>query len=177
MKDILKCIGLLVVALFVAVIGYPFLHEIGHSIVALLVGGKVIDFNLLPLPYVICEISMVNNFGLILIGLAGMYLPMIFSLIIRPKSFWFWYAQLLTKGICLLSFAISLVSILLYCFGIKVSNEDIVQIMDIWVKGDIILAILMILSMLIVIYSIIKQRPLSKITKYFELPSKKASAA
>lgn len=177
MKDILKCMGLLIVGLFVAVIGYPFLHESGHSIVALLVGGKVIDFDLLPLPYVTCEISITNKFGLILIGLAGMYLPMIFSLIIRPKSFWLWYGLLLTRGICLLSFVISLVSIVLYNFGIKVSNEDVVQIMDIWIKGDLILAILMILSMFIVIYSIIKQKSLSRIIKYFEIPSKKASAA
>lgn len=177
MKDILKCIGLLIVGLFVAVIGYPFLHETGHSIVALLVGGSVIDFNLLPLPYVTCEISIANKFETILIGLAGMYLPMIFSLIIRPKSFWLWYGLLLTKGICLLSFIISLVSIVLYNIGIKISNEDIVQIMDIWIKGDLILAIFLISSMFIVIYSIIKQRPLSRITKYFELPSKKESAA
>lgn len=177
MKDILKCIGLLIVGLFVAVIGYPFLHETGHSIVALLVGAKVIDFSLSPLPYVTCEIATSNKFEIILIGLAGMYLPMIFSLIIRPKSFWFWYMSLLIKGICLLSFVISLVSIILYNFGIKVSNEDVVQIIDIWLEGDLIIAILMILSMVIVIYSIIKQRPLSRIIEYFEIPSKKASAA
>ena len=156
MKDILKCIGLLIVGLFVSVIGYPFLHETCHTIIALVVGAKVIDFSLLPLPYVTCEISITNDFGLILIGLAGMYLPMIFSLIIRPKSFWLWYGLLLTKGICLLSFIISLVSIILYNFGIKVSNEDIVQIMDVRSEGDLILAILMILSMLIVFYSIIR---------------------
>lgn len=177
MKDILKCIGLLIVGLFVAVIGYPFLHETGHSIVALLVGGKVIDFNFLPLPYVTCEISIANKFEIILIGLAGMYLPMIFSLIIRPKSFWLWYMSLLIKGICFLSFIISLVSIILYNIGIKVLNEDVVQIIDIWLEGDLILAILMILSMFIVICSIIKQRPLSGFIKHFELPSKKASAA
>lgn len=177
MKDILKCIGLLMVGLFVAVIGYPFLHETGHSIVALLVGAKVIDFSLLPVPYVTCEISITNDFGLILIGLAGIYLPMIFSLIIRPKSFWLWYMSLLIKGICFLSFVISLVSIILYNIEIKVLNEDVVQIMDIWLEGDLILAILMILSMIIVIYSIIKQRPLIRIKKYFEIPSKKASAA
>lgn len=141
MKDVFKCFGLLIVGLFVAVIGYPFLHETGHSIIALAVGAKVIDFSLLPLPYVICEISMINGFGLILIGLSGMYLPMIFSLIIRPKSFWFWYGILITKGICILSFVISLVSIVLYNFGVNVLNEDIVQIMNIFEKGDLILSI------------------------------------
>ncbi len=177
MKDILKCIGLLIVGLFVSVIEYPFLHETGHTIIALAVGAKVIDFSLLPLPYVTCEISIANKFEIILIGLAGMYLPMLFSIIIRPKSFWLWYMSLLIKGICFLSFVISLVSIILYNIEIKVLNEDVVQIMDIWLEGDLILAILMIISMFIVIYSIIKERPLIRIKKYFEIPSKKASAA
>lgn len=177
MKDILKCIGLLIVGLFVSVIVYPFFHETGHSIIALSVGAEIVDFSLLPLPYVTCEVSMVSEFGLILIGLSGIYLPMIFSLIIRPKSFWFWYMSLLIKGICLLSFVISLVSIVLYNIGIKVSNEDIVQIIDIWIKGDLILAVLMFLSITIVIRSTIKEKPINRIMLYFKVPMKKASAA
>ena len=62
-------------------------------------------------------------------------------------------------GLWILFGLFSLVSIILYNFGIKVSNEDIVQIMDVRSEGDLILAILMILSMLIVFYSIIKQSP------------------
>ena len=61
MKDILKYLGLFFVGLFVAIIIYPFLHEAGHSMAAILVGAKVIDFNLLPLPYVTCEVSSLNT--------------------------------------------------------------------------------------------------------------------
>lgn len=83
----------------------------------------------------------------------------------------------MTKGICLLSFVISLVSIVLYNIGIKVSNEDIVQIIDIWIKGDLILAVLMFLSITIVIRSIITEKPINRIMLYFKVPMKKASAA
>ena len=165
------------VGLSVAVVVYPFLHETGHSIVALAVGAEIVDFSLLPLPYVTCEVSMVSKFGLILIGLSGIYLPMIFSLIIRPKSLWLWYGVRLSKGICLLSFIISLLSIILNKIGIKVLNEDIVQIMDIWIKGDLILSVLMFLSITIVIRSIIKEKPINRIMLYFRVPMKKASAA
>lgn len=165
------------VGLSVAVVVYPFLHETGHSIVSLAVGAEIVDFSLLPLPYVTCEVSMVSKFGLILIGLSGIYLPMIFSLIIRPKSFWLWYGVLLIKGICLLSFIISLISIILNKIGIKVLNEDIVQIMDIWIKGDLILSVLMFLSITIVIRSIMKEKPINRIMLYFRVPMKKASAA
>ena len=41
MKVMIKLIGLLMTGLFVAVIIYPLLHELGHSIMAVLVGASV----------------------------------------------------------------------------------------------------------------------------------------
>ena len=114
MKDILKCAGLLAVGLFVAVIAYPFLHESGHFLAALFLGEKVVDYSIFPTPYVICKMSLLSEFNVVLIGLAGMYLPMIITFIVRPKSFWLWYGVLVTKGICLLSFAISFISSILF---------------------------------------------------------------
>lgn len=169
MKEIIKCIGLLILGIFVAVIGYPFLHESGHSIVALLVGGKVIDFNLIPLPYVTCEVSNLNTTSMILIGLAGMFVPALISVIVRPKSFWFWYCNLVMKIICFLSFAISFIAIVLYLFGVIIKNEDIVQVIDIWNNGVFVLIITMVLSMIGIIRSIIKQKPLIKIMDYFKV--------
>ena len=169
MKDILKYVGLFFVGLFVAIIIYPFLHESGHSMMAILVGAKVIDFNLLPLPYVTCEVSNLNTTSMILIGLAGMFLPTLISIIVRPASFWFWYCNLVIKFICLLSFAISFVATVLYLFGVTIKNEDIVQVIDIWNNGIFVLIITMVLSMIGIIRSIIKQKPLIKIMDYFKV--------
>lgn len=132
MRDILKYAGLLFVGLFVAIIIYPFLHEAGHSIMAILVGAKVIDFNLLPLPYVTCEVSNLNTTSIILIGLAGMFVPALISVIVHLKSFWCWYGNLVMKIICFLSFVISFIAIVLYLFGVTIKNEDIVQVINIW---------------------------------------------
>lgn len=169
MKDILKYLGLFFVGLFVAIIIYPFLHEAGHSIAAILVGANVREFNLLPLPYVTCEVSNLNTTSMILIGLAGMFLPTLISIIVRPTSFWFWYCNLVMKIICLLSFVISLIAMLLYLFGVTIKNEDIVQVIDIWNNGVFILILTMALSMIGIIRSIIKQKPLIKIMDYFKV--------
>lgn len=169
MKDVFKYVGLFFVGLFVAIIIYPFLHEAGHSIVAILVGANVIDFNLLPLPYVTCEVSNLNTTSMILIGLAGMFVPALISIIARPESFWFWYCNLVMKFICFLSFAISFVATVLYLFGVTIKNEDIVQVIDIWNNGIFVLIITMILSMIGIIRSIIKQKPLIKIMDYFKV--------
>lgn len=169
MRDILKYVGLFFVGLFVAIIIYPFLHEAGHSMMAILVGAKVTDFNLLPLPYVTCEVSNLNTTSMILIGLAGMFVPALISVIIRPESFWFWYSNLVVKFICLLSFAISFIAIMLYIFGVTIKNEDIVQVIDIWNNGVFVLIITMVLSMIVIIRSIIKQKPLMKIMDYFKV--------
>lgn len=169
MKDVFKYVGLFFVGLFVAIIIYPFLHEAGHSMMAILVGAKVIDFNLLPLPYVTCEVSSLNTTSMILIGLAGMFVPALISIIVRPESFWFWYCNLVIKFICLLSFAISFVAIVLYLFGVTIKNEDIVQVIDIWNNGVYVLIITMVLSMIGIIRSIMMQRPLIKIKNYFKV--------
>ena len=169
MKDILKYAGLFLVGLFVAIIIYPFLHEAGHSMMAILVGAKLIEFNLLPLPYVTCEVSNLNTTSVILIGLAGMFIPAIISIIARPKPFWFWYSNLVLKFICLLSFAISFVAIVLYLFGVTIKNEDIVQVINIWNNGVFVLIITMVLSMIGIFRSIIKQKSLEKIMHYFKV--------
>lgn len=177
MKDVFKCVGLLMVGLFVAVIVYPFLHEVGHSVVAILVGGKVIDFNILPLPYVVCDLSRTEKAATVFIGLAGIFFPAILSKIINPKSFWLWYGNIVMRGICLLSFIISFVAIIFNSFNIKVENEDIVQVINVWKGGTFILAILMLFAIIIIIHSIIKQKPIDKILIYFKIDTKKASAA
>ena len=169
MKDVFKYVGLFFAGLFVAIILYPFLHEAGHSMAAILVGAKVIDFNLLPLPYVTCEVSSLNTTSMILIGLAGMFIPALISIIARPESFWFWYCNLVMKFICLMSFVISFIAIVLYLFGVTIKNEDIVQVIDIWNNGVFVLIITMALSMIGIIRSIIKQRPLIKIMDYFKV--------
>ena len=52
MKDTIKAIGLFVVGLTVAAIVYPVMHELAHSLVAIAVGARVVEINILPVSFV-----------------------------------------------------------------------------------------------------------------------------
>lgn len=169
MKDFFKCIGLFAVGLFTAVIGYPLLHEFGHSAAALLVGAKIIDFRLLPVPYITCEMTVVRRGGQILIAAAGSIFPVIFSLFFRPKRFWLWYGNLVMRGICLLSFAISIAAVCLYDFGIVMENEDVVRALEVMENGRFFIVVSAAFLMAFTVVTVVKQRPLERIKTFFDL--------
>lgn len=60
MRYFIKAIGLLVVGLLVAIIGYPILHELGHAVIALIVGARVVEINIIPLPNVLCDVENID---------------------------------------------------------------------------------------------------------------------
>ena len=172
MKDILKCIGLLIVDLFVAVMIYPFLHEAGHSLVAFLVGASVIEFNLLPLPYVVCEVSEVGDIGKALIGLGGIVIPFIMSMSFKPKRFWLWYANLLIKGISTYAILLSIIAVIFYINGINWQNEDIVQVLNIFPDGRWIFLVVLCIMATYGLMRLLKEKMISRCIIYFDKTEK-----
>ena len=168
MKEILKCIGLIFVGLFVAVIIYPFLHEVGHSILAILVGARVIEFNLLPLPYIICEVSEVGDVGNALIGLGGIVIPFFVSMSFNPKRFWLWYANLLIKGISTYAIILSAIAIIFYINGINWQNEDIVQVLNIFPDGRWIFLVVLCIMAIYGLMRLLKEKMISRCIIYFD---------
>ena len=129
MKDAGKLLGILVVGLGTAVLFYPFLHELGHTAAALLVGAEVAEFRLFPLPSVLCNMRGVGAWGQAFVGAGGLLLPIATICLPHPKHFWFWYIRLLLQGISLLAAFVSAVAAVLYFFGSPVANEDVTQIL------------------------------------------------
>lgn len=125
-----RLIGILLVGLLSAILIYPILHEGGHALATVLFGGKVCEFHLLPLPFIICESSEVSLSGMILIGLSGMLFPLLFSWIIYVKNFWIWLIGVYLNFICLLSFAISLYGCIKFINGSPIANEDITKVLE-----------------------------------------------
>ena len=78
MKDAVKLFGILFFGLLTAVIIYPFLHESGHLIAAVLLGAEVLEFNLFPLPNILCNMANMSIVEKIIIGLNGLFLPIFF---------------------------------------------------------------------------------------------------
>lgn len=162
MKDALKCTGLLAVGLLTAVFLYPFLHELGHTLTTTAFGYKIPDFQLFPLPSVICEMDMTNKVAIIFVGFGGMLLPYLISLVAPGKCFWLWYSWLVISGICVLSFVISIAGIVSYNLGKPINNEDITRILIHSGKNHVLyLALLIVLSVLRII-QIVRTKPIKR---------------
>ncbi len=159
---------MLLIGLTVAVVIYPFFHEIGHSISTLIVGGDIVGFHIWPLPNIMCNVGNVSVGGKVLIGVSGMLFPIaITTFLFHPqKKFWLWYANLILRGICLLSIAITGVAVFLFSIDKPVANEDITTVLNI--APNLILTVtiasLLIFSVLIII--IAKDKPVKKIGDY-----------
>lgn len=172
MKDTLKCMGILFVGLFVAVIIYPFLHESGHSLVALLVGARIIDFNILPIPFVVCEVSTIDITEQIFIGLGGIVFPYVLSMLLKPKWFWGWYASLILKGISVYSVILSIIAIVLHINGNSWQNEDIVQILQVFPNGTWLFLILLCIMGAYGLIRLLKEKVFSRCIDYFNKTEK-----
>ena len=129
MKDLRKVIWLLIIGLFTAVLLYPTLHELGHYLTTVLLGGKVLEIHLFTLPNMLCDGSSVGEIGLVMIGLSGMLIPFFISLLLNPKPFLLWYISQLIKCISVLAFGISLMSLLGKGYGFSISNDDIITVL------------------------------------------------
>lgn len=167
MKDALKCFGLLAVGLLTAIFLYPFLHELGHTLAALIFGRQVYDFRLLPMPSVMCEMDVTNELSIIVVGFSGMLLPYFLCLVPPRKSFWIWYLWAIISGICLLSFAVSIAAIILYVNGNPMANEDITQIMKFTNEYYVLYLVILIGLSIIRATQVVRTKPIKRCMKYF----------
>lgn len=174
MKDAMKIAAITIVGLIIAVIVYPFLHEVGHSLAAVIVGAKVEEFNLYPLPNVLCNVQSVGTMGLVVIGISGMLFPFLLTSMIQSKRFWSWYICFTTRGICLLSFAIALFAVVVFQTDLKMINEDITQVMQLTpdYKG-----VYMIVLLGLIVWDILlmaKSHPIRRCMGFFDLENQKS---
>lgn len=96
-KDIETVIGIGLIALLMSILFYPLLHETGHIISSLIVGGKIVKFNMIPPASVICDMKNVSDIGIIIVGISGNLFPTIVCILmytVNKYTFWFWYTRL-----------------------------------------------------------------------------------
>ncbi len=172
MKDLIKLAGILFLGLLTAVFIYPFLHETGHSAAALLLGTQVLEFNLLPFPNVLCNMTSISKIGIAFTGLNGTVFPIAFSFVIsrlsENKSFWIWYITFILNGIGLLSTAISVTAVFLFNIGRPIANEDITQILQFIPNSSFYVLLLMTAIAVRLIIKIKSDKPIKKCLAYFE---------
>lgn len=130
--DALIISAMTAIGLFIAIILYPFLHESGHSLAAFVVGADVIEFRVLPVPYVMCNVASLTEIQQMIIGVSGMALPVIIALVIPKRWFWTWYIRFVLLGISLLAFTISVVTLLLPNGAAINPQDDMLQVLNLW---------------------------------------------
>lgn len=174
MKDAIKIAAITLVGLFIAVILYPILHEGGHSLAAVMAGAEIKEFNLFPLPNVLCDVQAVTLPGLILIGLSGMILPFLIVSMVQPRKFWGWYVCFILRGICLLTFGISLTAIILYWFGTEIANEDIMKVISFAPSLSVLYALGLTVLIVWDVILVVKSKPIRQCLKFFHLAQTKS---
>ncbi len=149
-----------------AVIWYPFLHELGHYIATVLLGGSNISIQLFPATFVSGEIANPTKWHYTVIGLSGLFLPMI-AFVFNPKRFTAWFVNEIVKCIVVFSWLLSFVAIMCMICGNEWCHEDIVTVIRMGVGGEVtwlmVCATFTILSAIL----LMKDRPLVKLESFF----------
>ncbi len=176
MRDFFKLAELNIYGLFTALIAYPLLHESGHIISAALLDADITEFKIFPIPYVCCEISTLSDIKIILISISGIIFPFLIATTLKPKSFRLWFINTLTKGICLYSFLLSAASVVMFKSGYPIPNDDITQILHLNPPLGILFVGFIIL-ICISFKHIVKERPLLRIYKHFNIATAQKNKA
>lgn len=169
MKDTIKVVGVLLVGLAVALFVYPFFHETGHVIAILIVGLEIYEIKLFPSAYVVCESANVGGVENAIIGISGMLLPLVASLLINSKNFWLWLLSFFLSGISALAFVLSCIAVLCYELEIVWENEDAVKIIEQSEISSSFCLVIMLFLFCLTVLRICFNRPLQRIENYFNI--------
>lgn len=158
---------LITYGLLVILIIYPVIHELGHIIAAAVCGGEVKEMALFPFPSILCDISNISDTGIVLVGMAGIFIPFIVSETIHFKSFALWYGCLIFRGTVLISMIVSCAVIIMSQCGIANENDDMIKVLMYWDKGELWLLSLVLFASAVTAFHIAKEHPIKCIFKHF----------
>lgn len=168
MKNIRKYGMILVTGLVVAVLFYPFLHEIGHALVAVIVGTDIVEVSFLPIPSILCNLKEVESYQVAIIGLGGSIVPFFLTICLKPNRFIIWYMCFTVRWISLLSFIISLVAVFLFEDGNPILNEDVTQVLRFTPHMAPLYRILFTILAIFDVILIIKSKPLKRCENFIK---------
>lgn len=168
MKDFVKVCGILLLALLATLFGYPFLHELGHWVAAVMCGARVENFRLFSVPFVLCNVYGIHEASKVIIGVSGILLPFFVSFLIKGKSFWVWLFSFCLKIVSTVAFCFSCMAIMCYKFDIVWQGEDIVTILRSTSTSSSLWLLLMLAFLCFNIFIVYKNKPLERIGHFFE---------
>lgn len=170
-KDMLVIGEVAFASLLVAVLLYPLLHECGHALASILLGVDVLEFNLRPpLASVVCDMTNASNLDIIIIGLSGNLLSTLVVIIlylINIENFCLWFMRLYLCIVCILSYGLSIVNLLIH--DISDNTDDIFRVASMYPKTKVLCVVMCIVLLGVTIFLVVK----SKILSHFDSRLKK----
>ena len=175
MKSYIKVFVFLFLGLCLAIFIYPFLHELGHVIASVLLGLQCREFHLLPMPYVLCDMSQAREIDYYIVGSAGILFPIIISQLLRPfynKNIFIDFTVFIIEGISALACAISLISIFLLQFGYELKEDDITSVLiktnsSLLFTG--IISALLSIGLVIIVFAMFRQKTIHSLIASLEI--------
>lgn len=122
---------LLFTALTVAVIVYPFFHEMGHILPMLLFRADIKEISVFPSFSVLCDISSISKNRQIIIAISGGLFPILISLLWNPKSKYFFFAGTILKLLNIYYIVFNIVCAFMFIFKVPVTASDITIILTV----------------------------------------------
>ena len=151
MTDAKRGAMLLLLGLFTAVLLYPALHEGGHILVTLLLGGRIREVRLGAAASVLCGGLRHGELAAVAFGGVGLQL---------------------VKGISVLAILLSLISLIGCKYGVIVENDDIMNAVRLWPEGRGVCLVLLCAGLLLSVGSICAARPVQRVGEYFGIAKK-----
>ena len=146
MTDAKRGAMLLLLGLFTAVLLYPALHEGGHILVTLLLGGRVREVRLGAAASVLC--GGLRRGELAAVAFGGVGLPLVLAILL------------------------SLISLIGCKYGVIVENDDIMNAVRLWPEGRGACLVLLCAGLLLSVGSICAARPVQRVGEYFGIAKK-----
>ncbi|WP_294953123.1 hypothetical protein [uncultured Eubacterium sp.] len=167
MKYYFKLFMLLPVGLFTAIIIYPFLHELSHSMCAIAFGANVVNFSLFPLPSVVCSFETMSNARMFFIAISGTIIPLLLCIAVRSKIFWINYIKILIIVISILSFLISIFGFI-FAPEILLNQDDLVRFSALITGGNVVSLAICIIGIFISFLILLKTLKKCEFFSYFQ---------
>ena len=108
-----------------------------------------------------------NLKSVILVGFGGMLFPAVLTGIRSPKIFLLWYLWFVIKGICALSFLVSLWALVFFQTGLEIANDDMIQVMQFAPEYRAIYLAVIIGLLATTMVQLVHAKPLKRCLKYF----------
>ena len=118
--------------------------------------------------YYQCTPEILQTLGAMYVvaGMGGIIFPAALCLLIRcNRKFWIWYAVFIVRLICIWSLLLAAISIVLFKFGILLSNDDMTQILQIYPQQWWVCGVLIVVMCLSLCISMAKSKPIQRIVK------------